>query len=88
MLTYLFFYCWIILDDVEEDGSKANLRQHLRVRHLFAIHVLQLEHVFCAWRHNDVGVVVKGRDQQQPEPLINFGVPLLMFGKRPENALL
>ena len=29
MLTHLIFDCWIILDDVGEDGSEANLRQHL-----------------------------------------------------------
>jgi hypothetical protein len=40
MLTHLFFDCWIILDDVGEDGSKANLRQQLRDRHLLAVRVL------------------------------------------------
>ncbi len=66
-LTHLIFDCWIILDDVGEDGSKANLRQQLRDCHLLAIRILQLEHVPCVWRHDDVGVVLEGRDQQGPD---------------------
>jgi hypothetical protein len=88
MLTHLIFDCWIFLDDVREDGSKAKLRQHLRDCHLLAIRVLQLEHVFCIWRHNDLRVVIEGHNQQQPERLIDFGVPLLAFSAHPENALL
>ncbi len=42
MLTDLIFDCWIILDDVREDGSKANLHQQLRDRHLLTVRVLQL----------------------------------------------
>ncbi len=64
MLTHLIFYCWIILDDVGEDGSKANLRQQLRDHHLLAISILHLKCVPCVWRHDDVGVVVEGRNQQ------------------------
>ncbi len=35
-----------------------------------------------------MGVVVEDHDQQRLDRLVNFGVPLLAFGKRPENALL
>ncbi len=35
-----------------------------------------------------MGVVVEGRNQQQPDCFVDFGVPLIAFGKRPENALL
>jgi hypothetical protein len=35
-----------------------------------------------------MGVVIEGRNQQQPDRIIDFGVPLLSFGKCPENALL
>ena len=58
MLTHLIFDCWIILDDVGEDGSKADLRQQLRDCHLLAVSVLHLKCVPCIWRHDDVGVVV------------------------------
>ncbi len=33
-------------------------------------------------------MVVEGRDQQQPDRLVDFGVPFLAFGKHPENSLL
>ncbi len=88
MLTHLIFDYWIILDDVEEDGSKANLGQQLRAHHLLTVHVLHLEHVPCIWRHDDVGVVIEGLNQKQPVHLVNLGVPLLAFGKRPENSRL
>ncbi len=88
MPTHLFFDCWIILDDVGEDGSKADLRQQLRDRHLLAVSIFHLKCVPCVWRHDDVGVVVEGRNQQRPDRIVNFGVPLLVFGKCPENALL
>jgi hypothetical protein len=35
-----------------------------------------------------MGVVVEGRNQQQLDCIVDFGVPLLAFGKCPENALL
>ncbi len=35
-----------------------------------------------------MGVVVEGCNQQQPDRIVNLGVPLLAFGKCPENALL
>jgi hypothetical protein len=88
MLTHLIFDCWIILDDVGEDGSKVNLHQQLRTRHLLAVHVLHLEHVPCIWRHDDVGKVIEGLNQKRPDRLVNLGVPLLAFEKRPENARL
>jgi hypothetical protein len=69
------------------DGSKADLRQQLRDRHLLAFSVLHLKCVPCVWRHDDVGVVVEGRNQQRPDCIVDFGVPLLAFGKCPENAL-
>ncbi len=62
-LNHLIFDYWIILDDVGEGGSKANLHQQLRDRHLLAIRVLHLEHVPCIWRHNDMGMVIEGLDK-------------------------
>jgi hypothetical protein len=88
MLTHLIFDCWIIFDDVGEDGFEANLHQQLRDGDLLAVRVLHLERVPCIWRHNDVGMVVEGLDQKQLGRLINLEVPLLAFGKGPENAHL
>jgi hypothetical protein len=88
MLPHLIFDCWIILDDVGEDLSMANLCQQLRDHHLLAIRVFQLERVPHVWRHNEVGVVVEGLDQQRLDHLVNLGVPLLAFGKRPEKPRL
>ena len=61
---------------------------NLASQHLIIVGVLHLERVLCIWQHNDVGVLVEGSHQQQPELLADFGVPLLAFGKCPVNALL
>ncbi len=35
-----------------------------------------------------MGVVVEGLNQQRPDHLVEFGLPLLLFDNRPENALI
>ena len=44
-LAQLIFDCWIIPNDVGEDGAKTNLRQHLADQHLLAIIVFQFKSV-------------------------------------------
>ena len=77
------------MDDVAEDHSEADLRQHLANLHLLAVDgVLDLEHVLCVQQHDGVGVVIEGMDQQQPKLLVECRVPLFAFGESSVNALL